>query len=242
MTLLQYLVTHGLAEDEFSARGLILSNRVLIDNEPCTSVAYIVKENSNVRVKQKSHWVSRSAEKLLGALEQSSFNVDDRVFADIGASTGGFTQVLLSKNARKIYAIDVAYGIMDTRIRNNEKVEVIERKHFCELDLSRLKPVPEAFVCDVSFISLQKILSCLIESSHNNWEGMFLFKPQFEAERQMLVKGIIIDQGHIEQLCHDFETFLVQKNIQMIQRYKASVTGSKGNQEFVYHLKLEQQF
>ncbi|MDH4262659.1 MAG: TlyA family RNA methyltransferase [Spirochaetia bacterium] len=224
--------------DTKHAIGLILSSNVLINDEPVTSTAHKVKKDDVVRIRNQKKWIARSGEKLDFALKSFQYNIEDKVCVDVGASTGGFTQVLLKHGARLVYAVDVAYGFLHPVLRNNPAVYVLERTHICNVSKEIFFEKPDMFVVDVSFISIQKICICL-KKLFNKWEGIVLFKPQFEASAIHLTKGILTDPIVLDKLLFDFKVFLQNNDIEILNEIESPIHGKKGNREFLFYIKWE---
>lgn len=255
ITLLEYLLVEGYPEQ--IARGLILSGRVLINDQVQTSPAYkIHPAHANlIRIKQTRNYVSRAAYKLLGAMQYFNVSAEQRICLDLGAAHGGFTQVLLEGGARKVYAIDVAYGIFDYNLRNDTRVHLLEKSNIRNIEpawfagdafeeVSAQKPV--LVVCDISFMSLRTVLAELVRflsgagKAHPPWlfmEGLFLLKPQFE-DSSSTIAGIQRDVDRIDEIRNSFKTFLDTRGLQVIGSRPADIKGSQGNQEFIYYLKF----
>jgi 23S rRNA (cytidine1920-2'-O)/16S rRNA (cytidine1409-2'-O)-methyltransferase len=236
MRLDEWLVSQGLVRDAKHAAGLILSANVLINDAPITSAAHKVKSGDKIRIRNQNKWLARSGEKLDFALNNFHYNVAGKICVDVGASTGGFTEVLLNHGARLVYAVDVAYGFLHPTLRNNPAVRVLERTHICNVTQNAFTEKPDMFVVDVSFISLRKICLCL-KSLYDNWEGIVLFKPQFEADRENLINGIITDPSVHDQLLQEFKTFLKDNQISVENEVESPIHGKKGNREFLFYIK-----
>jgi len=235
MRLDQILVQRGLAEDEKKAQSLILGNQVLVNDEPQTKAGFEVADKDAIRLRLQRQWVSRAAEKLQPVLQHWDFPVQGKNFLDVGASTGGFTQVLLHHGAREVMAIDVGYGLLHPVLRDDVRVVLKERTNICHFDLVDLKTQPDSFVMDVSFIHPLKVLRHL-RSQLVPWQGIMLFKPQFAAVKNQLQRGIVL-ASELEAICIEFEAALEAMQIEIREKTIAAVKGAKGNQEFLYWLK-----
>jgi 23S rRNA (cytidine1920-2'-O)/16S rRNA (cytidine1409-2'-O)-methyltransferase len=182
----------------------------------------------------QSHFVSRGGEKLLAALEEFQISPQGRVCADVGASTGGFTDCLLQKGAARVYAIDVGYGILDWRLRNDSRVVVLERTNARDLEIIA-EPVT-LITADVSFISLKKILPSL-----RGWypaqggEAVLLVKPQFEAKREESAPGagVISDPAIHRRVLEEVLGFAQKKGYEVRGVIRSPLRGPAGNQEFL---------
>lgn len=231
----EWLVKEGYAPDLKKAAGLILTGDLLVNDTPLTKAGYRVKPGDQVRLRNQRRFVARSGQKLWDALLLWNYTAKDLVFLDIGASTGGFTEVLLEKSAQKVYAVDVGYGLLSPRLRNDGRVVPIERTHICDLDPKKLDPAPDAFVADLSFISLRKVIPCLQEK-FPLFAGVVLFKPQFEASPQMLDGGVVTNPDDREALLESFARFLESRKVKLHRYVESSLPGTKGNLEYLLEI------
>lgn len=244
MRLDEHLVRNNLSLNKKEAGALIMARKVKVNDTFITKSGYTVKEEDVITIVSSSKWVSRGGDKIYPVLKKWEFPVEGKVFLDIGASTGGFTDVLLAMNARKVIALDVAYGFLHPKLRNDPRVLSIERKHICDFDeLEYLKEI-DFIVCDASFISLKKILSCLIqnfaEKNHQSFEGIFLMKPQFEARKEDTEKGIL-RKDRLQFYMQKMNSFFDENHIHQINLSEAGIPGRKGNQEYFLHLRYSTQ-
>ena len=238
MRLDEFLIKTGLAQNNFQARGLIMSSNVLVNNTPVEKVGYHVSDTDKVRIRKTTKWVSRGAEKLLAPIEEWSWPVINKTFLDIGSSTGGFTHALLEHGAKRVAAIDVGYGLLDSKIRDDDRVVILERTHICELTTDMLDFDPDYFVCDVSFISLRKVLPCL-RSLKIGWSGIVLFKPQFEVDFHSLEKGIVRSELIREKALIDFTHFCNSLDVTIEKQMVSPLKGQKGNVEYLLSIVIE---
>lgn len=240
MRLDEYLIHHNFTSNIKEARGWIMSGKIKVNDTYITKIGWEIKKDDHVQYISSSKWVSRGGDKLYPILTEWKFPVQNNVFLDIGASTGGFTDVLLSNGARKIFALDVAYGFLHPKLRNHPNVVSIERTHICDLADENIIKEIDYIVCDASFISLKKILNCLNENfflkNKKSFEGIFLMKPQFEAKKEDLNKGIL-DKTKREYYLNEMRSFLRQYKIQFIRHSDAGISGRKGNLEYFLHLR-----
>lgn len=202
------LLKKGFAETVEKARSLILSGSVLINEQKITKAGLTFAEDSKIRILNViPEYVSRGAYKLLKAFETFPISAEGRLCVDLGASTGGFTQVLLERGAWKVFACDVGYGQLAERLRNHKSVVVKDRFHLRNLSSSEIEweknkgdvPDPDTIliVMDLSFISLRSVFPVIREFSRENnipkIECVTLIKPQFEADERDLIKGVLRD-------------------------------------------------
>jgi 23S rRNA (cytidine1920-2'-O)/16S rRNA (cytidine1409-2'-O)-methyltransferase len=181
------LVERGLAETRGQAQALVLAGLVPGFAKPGQQV----EEDAELHVDRPPPFVSRGGEKLRNALDAFDVGVERRDCADVGASTGGFTDCLLQAGAARVVAIDVGYGQLHPRLRSDPRVTVLERTN--ARNLSELPFAPELVVCDVSFISATKVLPPVLALAKPGWEAVVLVKPQFEASPRDVRKGVVRD-------------------------------------------------
>jgi 23S rRNA (cytidine1920-2'-O)/16S rRNA (cytidine1409-2'-O)-methyltransferase len=194
-----------------------------------------VSEDAPISVESEPGYASRGALKLAPALVQFAVDPADRVCADIGASTGGFTDVLLRRGAKKVYALDVGRGLLHWRIREDPRVVVIERVN--ARDLASFPEPIELVVIDVSFISLEKVLPA-IRNAAPNAEVVALFKPQFEVGRTEVGKGgIVRDAAVIEKALDRFREWCAANGYAVKADAPSEVAGAEGNREIFVHLR-----
>jgi len=228
------LVERGLAESRQRAAGLILAGKVRIEGKLASKAGQQVAVDAYVElVDSNDTYVSRGGFKLASALDEFSANVADLVAMDVGASTGGFTDCLLQRGARKIYAIDVGYGQLAWRLRQDIRVVVLERCNVRYLTREHVPEFVDLAVIDVSFISLKKVIPKVLEFLRGGGQLLALIKPQFEVGRDKVGKGGVVREPElhrhvvkeIEQLCWSL-AMEVQGVAESVLR------GPKGNREF----------
>ena len=235
MPRLDVLVTRsGLAESRERAQALILAGKVRVAGETVRRPDRSVSEDAAISVESGPDFASRGALKLGPALDRFHVDPSGRVCADIGASTGGFTDILLRRGATKVYAIDVGRGLIHWRLRQDPRVVVIERVNARDLDAF---PEPVSLiVIDVSFISLEKVLPALRRAAPAA-EVVALFKPQFEVGRTEVGKaGIVRDPLVIESALQRFRDWSRGNGYAVTAEAASELTGATGNQEFFFHL------
>jgi 23S rRNA (cytidine1920-2'-O)/16S rRNA (cytidine1409-2'-O)-methyltransferase len=235
MPRLDVLVTRsGLAESRERAQALILAGKVRVAGETVRRPDRSVSEDAAISVESGPDFASRGALKLGPALDRFHVDPSGRVCADIGASTGGFTDILLRRGATKVYAIDVGRGLIHWRLRQDPRVVVIERVNARDLDAF---PEPVSLiVIDVSFISLEKLLPTLRRAAPAA-EVVALFKPQFEVGRTEVGKGgIVRDPLVIESALQRFRDWSRGNGYSVTGEAASELTGATGNQEFFFHL------
>jgi 23S rRNA (cytidine1920-2'-O)/16S rRNA (cytidine1409-2'-O)-methyltransferase len=233
---LDVLVTKtGLAESRERAQALILAGKVRVAGETVRRPDRTVSEDAPISVESEPGYASRGALKLAPALDQFGVDPADRVCADIGASTGGFTDILLRRGAKKVYALDVGRGLLHWRIREDPRVVVIERVNARDLE-SFPEPI-DLVVIDVSFISLEKVLPA-IRNAAPSAEVVALFKPQFEVGRTEVGKGgIVRDTAVIEKALDRFRKWCAANGYVVKADAPSEVAGAEGNREIFVHLR-----
>jgi 23S rRNA (cytidine1920-2'-O)/16S rRNA (cytidine1409-2'-O)-methyltransferase len=238
VTRLDVLVTkNGLAESRERAQALILAGKVRVAGETVRKPDRSVRDDAHIAVDADPAYASRGALKLAPALDRFGVDPSGRVCADIGASTGGFTDVLLRRGAVRVYAVDVGRGLLHWRLRQDPRVVVIERTNARDLE-SFPEPV-SLVVIDVSFIGLEKVLPA-VRRAASEAEVVALFKPQFEVGRQEVGKGgIVRDQEAVERALATFRDWSATAGYVIEGEARAEVAGAEGNREIFVHLQPE---
>ena len=229
------MTNSGLAESRERAQALILAGKVRVAGETVRRPDRSVSEDASIAVDSEPGYASRGALKLAPALERFGVDPAGRVCADIGASTGGFTDVLLRRGATKVYAIDVGRGLLHWRLRQDPRVVVIERVN--ARDLEGLPEPVSLVVIDVSFISLEKILPAVRRSAPGA-DVVALFKPQFEVGRAEVGKGgIVRNAAAVASALARFREWCTAGGFDIVAEAPSEVAGAEGNREFFVHLK-----
>lgn len=237
----QLLVERGLAESRSQAQRLVMAGQVRVDGQIASKPSIVVPTDAEVEVDRGPRYVSRGGEKLEAALQTFGAEVAGRVCADVGASTGGFTDCLLQHGAARVYAIDVGQGILHWKLRQELKVVVMEGVNARHLD--RLPEVPDMVTIDASFISLQLLLPVVRQWLFpNGGEVIALIKPQFEAGRKEAArgKGVIRDADVHQRVLHKVLAFAQESGFGVAGLVQSPLTGPKGNIEFFAHLHYPQ--
>jgi 23S rRNA (cytidine1920-2'-O)/16S rRNA (cytidine1409-2'-O)-methyltransferase len=224
------LVERGLAETRSQAQALVLAGRVRGYDKPGQQVA----EDTELEVEQPAPYVSRGGEKLRNALDSFGVEVEGRDAVDVGASTGGFTDCLLQAGAARVVAIDVGHGQLHPKIRNDPRVTVFERTN--ARTLTELPFTPDLVVCDVSFISATKALPPVLELARPGWEALVLVKPQFEAGRAAVPKGVVRDPEVQRKAIESVVEAARAWGGETVGVVDSGLPGPKGNREFFVHL------
>ncbi|HPY94600.1 MAG TPA: TlyA family RNA methyltransferase [Clostridia bacterium] len=237
------LVARGLAPSREKAQALILAGRVYVDEVRVDKPSQPVQETDNLLLRgEEREWASRGAYKLEKALEVFRVDVTGLVALDVGAAAGGFTDVLLRAGARHVYAIDVGYGQLDWRIRQDERVTVMERTNARALTPDNFALKPALAVMDVSFISIRLILPALFGILGETGRVVSLVKPQFEAGRGLVGKhGVVREAGTHAQVLRGIRDFLMDTGWRLQGLDYSPITGPKGNIEFLADIRPGQQ-
>lgn len=230
-----YLVEQGKYLSRAKAQEAIKAGQVLVGGKEAKA-SMLVDENSQIEILQTEHYVSRGAKKLLHAAECFDFTFKDKVVVDIGASTGGFTQVALEYGASKVYSVDVGQGELAQILRDDPRVVNLENHDFRALTNDDLKGV-NLVVSDVSFISLRHILPKINEILGKT-EGILLFKPQFECGKDYArkYKGVVLDKKLHQSLLKDFITYAQGLGFTICNLTPSPIHGKEGNIEYLFHL------
>ena len=232
------MVRQGLAPSREKAQALIMAGQVYVKEVKVLKGSEKVAEDAELIVRGHQHpFVGRGALKLDKALKVFNVDVTDAVAMDIGAATGGFTDVLLQNGAKHVYAIDVGYGQLDWKIRSDERVTVMERTNARYLTREQIPEVPHITVMDVSFISVKLILPVAAELMENKGRFCILIKPQFEAGREHVgKKGVVRDPAVHRQVIEDIAAFVPSIGYRMAQLNFSPITGPEGNIEYITEL------
>ena len=234
----QLVVDKGLAPSRERARALILAGQVSVDGQPQTKAGTAVDSAADVALIAPDHpYVGRGGVKLAHALDTFNIAVDGREALDIGASTGGFTDVLLKRGATRVVALDVGHGQIDWTLRNEPRVLVIEHFNARHLQLSDLPGPVDIVTIDVSFISLRQIFPVVPPLLRADADVIALVKPQFEAGRSEIRKGVIRDAGVQSRVLEEVSAAAREVGLIPVTSTPSPITGAKGNVEFLLHLR-----
>jgi len=234
----QLVLDRGLAPSRERARALILAGQVLVDGRPVTKAGTAIAGDAAVELVAPDHpYVGRGGLKLAHALDTFHIAVTGREALDIGASTGGFTDVLLQRGAARVVALDVGHGQLDWKLRNDPRVVVIE--HFNARHLARpdLPALVDVVTIDVSFISLRQIFPVLPPLLQPSADVVALVKPQFEAGRAEVKRGIIRDATIHARVIEEVSAAAAGVGLTAAGSTPSPITGQKGNVEFLLHLR-----
>ena len=237
MRLDQLLVAKGFCQSRSQAQDAIKEGRVSVNGKVISKCAFDVSEDALVSMqKAEIAFASRAGLKLYYALEDFHIDIKDKIVLDVGASTGGFTDVCLSKGAAHVYACDVGSGQLIEALKNNPKVSDMENVNCRYLSAEMFDPQPQFACMDVSFISVQAILPALIQTLSDDYEMVILIKPQFEAGKKDIGKnGIVRDAKVHQRVLMECVDALRQLGAYPQHLAKSKVCGRDGNQEYVLH-------
>ena len=224
------LVERGLAESRTQAQALVMAGLVPGYDKPGQQV----EEAARLDVTPRAAYVSRGGEKLAHALDALGVDPAGLDCVDVGASTGGFTDVLLQRGAARVVALDAGYGQLHPRLRDDPRVTVLERTN--ARAVTELPFAPQLVTCDVSFISLKVALPPALALAQPGWQALVLLKPQFEAGRAEVPKGVVRDPEVHERVIREIRDAVPGWGGRVAGVVDSGLPGPKGNHEFVFHL------
>jgi 23S rRNA (cytidine1920-2'-O)/16S rRNA (cytidine1409-2'-O)-methyltransferase len=231
------LVDRDLVESRAKAQALIMAGEVVVEGKTIIKPGTLIAEEAAINILQPPPFVSRGGIKLDHALDRFQLDVSSKVAADIGASTGGFTDCLLQHGAGRVYAIDVGYGQLDYRLRQDQRVVVMER-----VNARYPIPLPEKVdlvTIDLSFISVQKVIPSVAQILKDDGYLLVLLKPQFEARRSEVGKGGIVKQPLVHaRVLGRFIAWLTGHGFRLGGLVASPILGAEGNMEFFLFLRL----
>jgi 23S rRNA (cytidine1920-2'-O)/16S rRNA (cytidine1409-2'-O)-methyltransferase len=233
----QIIVDNGLVESKNKAQALIMAGQVFVDDKLTSKAGTKVDDTADIRINELFPYVSRGALKLEKAYLEFNLDLTGKTICDIGSSTGGFTDFALQHGAARSYCIDVGTGQLAQKIREDPRVVVMEKTDF--RDVGELPDIIDLFVCDVSFISLKKIIPKIKELASGSSEAILLIKPQFEAGVKEVSKGkgVIRDESLRQEIVDDIKKFATEQGFTVSGIVPSPITGAKGNVEFLLYLK-----
>jgi 23S rRNA (cytidine1920-2'-O)/16S rRNA (cytidine1409-2'-O)-methyltransferase len=226
------LVERGLFESRARARAAIEAGRVVANDKPVVKPSEVIPADAVLQAEPAHPYVSRGGVKLASALEQYPIDVEGHVCLDVGASTGGFTEVLLANGAAMVFAIDVGHGQLHPSLHGNPKIVSMEATDIRSFEGKRLPARPDVVVIDVSFISLKAVLPVALSLAAAPMHLLALIKPQFEAQGKHGKGGIIRDEAVHQQVCADIAAFAKSRGCTDIKVFPSSLKGGDGNIEF----------
>lgn len=226
------LVERGLFESRARAQAAIAAGLVTADDVVIAKASSEVPENATLSATPAHPYVSRGGVKLAAALDRGNVEVRDKICLDIGASTGGFSEVLAERGARRIVAVDVGHGQFHPKLQRRTEIVSLEGTDIRNVTPAQLGEPPQIIVIDVSFISLKLVLPAAFALAAPDCTFVALIKPQFEVKRSDLKKGIVRDETLRTQVCYDIATFVEERGWKAQPVFPSPITGGDGNVEF----------
>ena len=229
------MVRRGLAGSREKAQAMIMAGEVYIGEKRINKASESVKSEDCITLRGETEkYVSRGAHKLEKAVRVFKADLKDRVIMDIGASTGGFTDICLRNGAKHVYAIDVGYGQLDWKLRNDSRVTVMERTNARYISPDLFEEIPEIAVMDVSFISIRLIIPAAFAVMGEKGKMFTLIKPQFEAGREKIGKnGVVRDADTHEEVLNGIVNYAESVGLHVYRLDYSPITGPEGNIEFL---------
>lgn len=230
----QALVDRGLAESRTKAQAVILAGLVYSGEMRLDKPGVSIAEDRALEVRGQPHpWVSRGGLKLAHALEHFALDVAGLTAMDVGASTGGFTDVLLSKGAAKVYAVDVGHGQLAWKLRNDARVAVLEKTNARHITSEQVPEPIDLVVCDASFIGLETLLPAPLALAKSGAVLVALIKPQFEVGKGRTKGGVVTDPALHEEVCGRIAGWLPTLGWRVLDLEPSPILGPEGNREFL---------
>ena len=231
------LVERGLAETRAKAQALILAGAVFSGEKKLDKAGIGYADDTPLEVKSRDHpWVSRGGIKLAHALEHFAIDVRGLIALDVGASTGGFTDVLLQKGAARVYAVDVGHGQLAWKLRQDSRVVVLERVNARYLTSEQVPEPPDIVVCDASFIGLETVLPAALDLAKPQALLVALIKPQFEVGPERVGKGgVVRDPALHREVCERIAAWLTGRGWEVSGIVESPIRGPEGNIEFLVY-------
>lgn len=232
------LIERGLVASREEGRGRILAGDVLVNDQPLTKAGTLVSAQALIRIKSKgTPYASRGGSKLEAALRDFAVDPAGKTVLDVGASTGGFTDCLLAHGARQVFAVDVGYGQLDWRLRNDPRVVVFEKTNIRHLKIAALPGPADLATIDVSFISLKLVVPQVKTLLVAGGEIIALIKPQFEVGKGKVGKGGVVRSGEEhERVIDEIKSTAVDLGYAICGVIQSPLLGPAGNKEFFIHL------
>jgi 23S rRNA (cytidine1920-2'-O)/16S rRNA (cytidine1409-2'-O)-methyltransferase len=227
------LVTRGFYESRARAQAAIAAGLVRADGVPVRKASDAIATTAAIEASPEHPYVSRGAIKLAAALDHFHLDVAGRVCLDVGASTGGFSEVLAARGARRIYAVDVGTGQLHPRLAAHSQIVSVEQTDIRTLEPARLAEPPDFAAADVSFISLKLVLPAIGKLLSARATMVALIKPQFEAARGAIKKGIVRDPAVHRAVCDDIAAFFAGEGWRVTGIIPSPIAGGDGNREFL---------
>jgi 23S rRNA (cytidine1920-2'-O)/16S rRNA (cytidine1409-2'-O)-methyltransferase len=233
------MVDRDVVKSRERARALIMAGKVLVDGRKASKAGALVAAGAEITLQENDiPFVSRGGVKLDAALEHFGLDPAGKTVMDIGCSTGGFTDCVLKRGAKKVYAIDVGYGQLDWSLRNDPRVVLLEKTNIRHLEKERVPEAVDIAVIDVSFISLTQVLPKVPDFLAESGDILALIKPQFEVGREMVEKGgVIRDEAKRLSAVKKVSDFSETSGFTVMGIHESPLPGQKGNREYFIHLR-----
>ncbi len=233
------LVEKGLVESRQRAQAMIMAGKVLVDHMPVDKPGAQISPDAHIVVKAPDvSYASRGALKLAEAVEKLDLCLDGLSCIDVGASTGGFTDYMLQNGAKKVYAVDVGYGQLAWKLRQDERVVVLERTNIRHMEEDAVDGPVDLVTIDTSFISLKIVVPCVLKFMKDDGMILALIKPQFEVGKGKVGKGgVVRDPALHDEVISDLSAFFMGLGLRPGNVIASPITGPKGNREFIIALK-----
>ena len=237
----QILFNRNLAESKTKAQAMIMAGQVFVEGKPIYKSGFNINHNVIIEIKNLGpKWVSRGATKLITALEKNEIIVKNKICIDLGSSTGGFTDVLIESGADKVYAIDVGTNQLHEKLKKNKKIISLEKTNARYLKKDQFAELIDIMVCDVSFISLKKVIEPNLHLLKNESVIIALIKPQFESKKNETKKGVVKDFIIHQRICNEIsEWFNNIGRSKVLNINESPIKGPKGNTEFLITVKYQ---
>lgn len=231
----QILFDRKLAESKSKAQAMIMAGQVFVEGKVINKSGYNIKPDAKIKIKDIGpEWVSRGAYKLIKALDENNIKVDNKTCMDLGASTGGFTEALIKRNAKKVFAVDVGTNQLHEKLKKMKEIINIEKTNARYLTKDLISEFIELLVCDVSFISLKKVILPCLNFLKKNSVIIVLIKPQFESKKNETKKGVVKDSEVHLRICNEIQNWFENEcNCEVLKIIESPITGPKGNKEFL---------
>ena len=231
----QILFNRNLAESKSKAQAMIMAGQVFVEGIRIDKSGFNINLDSAIEIKKLGpEWVSRGAFKLIAALDKNQISVKNKICIDLGSSTGGFTDVLIQSGAEKVYAVDVGINQLHEKLKKNTKVVSLEKTNARYLTKEIVSELIEIMVCDVSFISLKKVIEPNLHLLKNESFIITLIKPQFESKKNETKKGVVRDSKIHQRICNEISDWFEKEcNCKVLSIIESPIKGPKGNIEFL---------
>ncbi|MGB9437635.1 MAG: TlyA family RNA methyltransferase [Desulfobacterales bacterium] len=235
------LVARRAAPSRQRARAMIMAGKILVNNQPVDKAGFLVSATDSIVLKEKDiPYVSRGGLKLAGALQSLGVNPENCICLDVGASTGGFTDCLLQHGADRVYAVDVGYGQLAWKLRQDPRVVVIERTNIRHMSAELIREPVDLVTIDVSFISLKIVVPTVIAFMGREARILALIKPQFEVGKNQVGKGGVVRDAKLHQgVIENLSAFFNTRGLACGRVLPSPILGPKGNREFFILLGLQ---